>query len=411
MSWRQVLPGLVLAITLCSGCYSPGISRVLNEPMPLPQSVRTTFGRVGLLPPESDPRTSFRYPDNTGTAMVRAAEKTWKHIDLDDGAGEIVAGLFVSSVAGVIGGFFTGLPQREIDAGEKELHRALQEVPLLPGIHKQVLTLSQTEGSPSLITVPEQLFAELRAQGETNRDYRSLSKLGIDSVMEIAVYRQAFRANDRINPPMTFDTSIHVYVTRVSDGATLFVLPLDYRSRSYRFKEWAAQDARKFRAELKRIQRVDAIVNAANTTLLGGGGVDGAIHRAAGPQLLKECEALGGCSTGEAKITKGYNLPAKWVIHTVGPVWRGGANGEDELLARCYHNSLALAEQHAIRTIAFPAISTGVYRFPLERATRIAVAEARRFLDQSKVMERVIFVCFGKEALQCYRTATAENSE
>ena len=157
-------------------------------------------------------------------------------------------------------------------------------------------------------------------------------------------------------------------------------------------------------------QQVDAIVNAANTTLLGGGGVDGAIHRAAGPRLLKECEALGGCPTGEAKITKGYSLPAKWVIHAVGPVWRDGKHGEDELLANCYRNSLALAEQHDVRTIAFPAISTGVYRFPLERATRIAVGETRNFLSQSKVVEKVIFVCFGKDALQCYQAAATEGA-
>ena len=152
-------------------------------------------------------------------------------------------------------------------------------------------------------------------------------------------------------------------------------------------------------------QHVDAIVNAANTTLLGGGGVDGAIQRAAGPRLLEECQTLGGCPTGEARITKGYGLPAKWVIHTVGPVWRDGIHGEDELLANCYRHSLALAGQHDVRTIAFPAISTGVYRFPLERATRIAVRETRNFLNQSKVVEKVIFVCFGKDALQCYQTA------
>jgi O-acetyl-ADP-ribose deacetylase (regulator of RNase III) len=153
-------------------------------------------------------------------------------------------------------------------------------------------------------------------------------------------------------------------------------------------------------------QRVDAIVNAANTTLLGGGGVDGAIHRAAGPRLLEECRALGGCPTGEAKITKGYDLPAKWVVHTVGPVWRDGLHGEDELLANCYRNSLALAARHNLHTIAFPAISTGVYRFPLERATRIAIREARGFLSQSEI--DVIFVCFGQETLQCYQTVMAE---
>jgi O-acetyl-ADP-ribose deacetylase len=152
-------------------------------------------------------------------------------------------------------------------------------------------------------------------------------------------------------------------------------------------------------------QQVDAIVNAANTSLLGGGGVDGAIHRAAGPGLLEECARLGGCPTGEARITKGYNLPATHVIHTVGPVWHGGTRGEDELLARCYQNSLALAEQHALRSIAFPSISTGAYRFPIARASRIAVAEIRGFLLDAKSVGQVVVVCFGKDAYDCYITA------
>jgi O-acetyl-ADP-ribose deacetylase (regulator of RNase III) len=152
-------------------------------------------------------------------------------------------------------------------------------------------------------------------------------------------------------------------------------------------------------------QEVDAIVNAANSTLLGGGGVDGAIHRAAGPRLVEECRTLGGCPTGEAKITKGYNLPAKWVIHTVGPVWHGGARREDELLASCYRTSLELAVEMGIRTIAFPAISTGVYGFPLERATAIAVSEVRSFLAKNPSLEQVVFVCFGKYAYECYLNA------
>ena len=148
---------------------------------------------------------------------------------------------------------------------------------------------------------------------------------------------------------------------------------------------------------------VDAIVNAANTALLGGGGVDGAIHRAAGPELLAECRTLHGCRTGEAKITKGYRLPARYVIHTVGPVWNGGKNQEDELLANCYRNSLALAAQHNLKSIAFPAISTGVYRFPLERATNIALTETRAFLENNPDFEKVLFVCFGAQATETYR--------
>ncbi|MBE9086667.1 O-acetyl-ADP-ribose deacetylase [Tolypothrix sp. LEGE 11397] len=147
---------------------------------------------------------------------------------------------------------------------------------------------------------------------------------------------------------------------------------------------------------------VDAIVNAAKNSLLGGGGVDGAIHRAAGPELLDECRQLHGCATGEAKITQGYKLKAKWVIHTVGPVWRGGNQGEDEMLARCYRNSLTLAEQYQIKTIAFPAISTGVYGFPLERASKIAIAEVNKFLNSHHSIEQVIFVCFSQSAYDCY---------
>ena len=147
---------------------------------------------------------------------------------------------------------------------------------------------------------------------------------------------------------------------------------------------------------------VDAIVNAANESLLGGAGVDGAIHLAAGPRLLEECRSLEGCPTGEAKLTSGYDLPAKYVIHTVGPVWVGGGHGEDELLASCYRNCFAVAEENQIRSIAFPAISTGAYRFPLERATAIAVAETMGFLSKNRSLDRVTFVCFSDRAYQCY---------
>src|SRR5215831_14056429 len=150
---------------------------------------------------------------------------------------------------------------------------------------------------------------------------------------------------------------------------------------------------------------VDAIVNAANTSLLGGGGVDGAIHRAAGPELLVECRTLGGCETGQAKITRGYRLPARWVIHAVGPVWRGGTHGEPELLASAYRESLRLAAHHEVRTIAFPAISCGVYGYPVVEAASIAVAEVRSFLQSDPAMERVILTCFGRTVLDAYLRA------
>jgi O-acetyl-ADP-ribose deacetylase (regulator of RNase III) len=150
-------------------------------------------------------------------------------------------------------------------------------------------------------------------------------------------------------------------------------------------------------------QEVDAIVNAANTSLLGGGGVDGAIHRAAGPELLEETRKIGGCPTGEAKVSKGYRLPARWVIHTVGPVWAGGQKNEENLLANCYTNSLKAAVEYGVKTIAFPSISTGVYRFPLERATEIALTETKKFLETNENPDKVIFVCFGEKALNTYR--------
>ncbi len=152
-------------------------------------------------------------------------------------------------------------------------------------------------------------------------------------------------------------------------------------------------------------QHVDAIVNAANSSLLGGGGVDGAIHRAAGPEFREECRRLRGCATGEAKVTGGYRLPARWVIHAVGPVWRGGESDEDKLLADCYRNSLALAREQGALTVAFPSISTGAYGFPVERASRIALSEIRDFLSQNEVPGEVRIVCFDRPTYDTYRSA------
>ena len=152
-------------------------------------------------------------------------------------------------------------------------------------------------------------------------------------------------------------------------------------------------------------QEVDAIVNAANTSLLGGGGVDGAIHRAAGPELLEETRKIGGCPTGEARASKGYHLPAKWVIHTVGPVWSGGKRNEEALLTSCYRNCFKLARELGVKSIAFPSISTGAYRFPLERATEIALAETKNFIEKTGGLDKIVFVCFGKQVLDVYNNA------
>lgn len=186
---------------------------------------------------------------------------------------------------------------------------------------------------------------------------------------------------------------------------SLLMPPMIARGTGYSYP--MSQRIKVLQGDITR-QLADAIVNAANISLLGGGGVDGAIHRAAGPELLKFCQGLGGCATGEARITPGFRLQARWVIHTVGPVWRGGGENEDELLARCYRSSLVLAAAHEARTVAFPQISTGVYGFPQRRAAGIAVAAIAGILSREACIEEVRCVCFNAESYSAVTEALAE---
>jgi O-acetyl-ADP-ribose deacetylase (regulator of RNase III) len=179
------------------------------------------------------------------------------------------------------------------------------------------------------------------------------------------------------------------------------------QQQEYRPRSMSDTSLRALRADITTLA-VDAIVNAANSSLLGGAGVDGAIHRAAGPDLVHECRLLGGCKTGDAKLTKGYRLPAKFIIHTVGPVWRGGTHGEPELLASCYRRSLELASANGIRTIAFPSISTGIYGYPIELAAQVAIGALRSHVQNPAPLQKVIFCCFSLDDLRVYEHALGQ---
>jgi O-acetyl-ADP-ribose deacetylase (regulator of RNase III) len=199
---------------------------------------------------------------------------------------------------------------------------------------------------------------------------------------------------------MIFD-KLHAYTFKRYQSLWLSIFFMLYNKKIRRFNAMEGI-IEIIEGDITRLE-ADAIVNAANTSLLGGGGVDGAIHRAAGPELLEETGKIGGCPTGEARPSKGYRLPARWVIHTVGPVWRGGDSNEEGLLANCYRNSFKVAGELGVKSIAFPSISTGAYRFPLERATEIALGETKKILERNGDIDRVIFVCFGEKVLLTYR--------
>ncbi len=186
-----------------------------------------------------------------------------------------------------------------------------------------------------------------------------------------------------------------------SDRQTLFLVVPYFCFKQYHDKESKMDRIEIVRNDITRLE-VDAIVNAANNSLLGGGGVDGAIHRAAGPELLKACRVLNGCPTGEAKITSGYHLPAKHVIHTVGPIWQGGSNGEEDLLSSCYKSCFKLAGEHGLSTLAFPAISCGVYGFPVTRACQIAVRETKAAINNNSNLSKILFCCFNDEIYDAY---------
>jgi hypothetical protein len=247
---------VLLLIAAGTGCYSAGHSRVTSTILNTSEASPSEFGRMGLLLPEGSGYFDFRYPRTTGQAFLHTAEETIEFTDLDDGLDEIAAGLVLSGTVGLIGSAITGVPKHQIEAAEKTLRRALEEQPLLPGITNRLHAFIDERGLSPLMVVPEDIASRLNASFPSERDYSPLLPLGIDSVMEFVVERHGFGAPERGNPPMMMEATIHIYITRVSDGTLLFSSPVEYRGHQHRFTHWAAEDARKFRGELKRAGRM-----------------------------------------------------------------------------------------------------------------------------------------------------------
>ena len=255
--WRQRSVPFLLVIlsTACAGCYSPGRSQIISKAVPIEESVRSNFGRVGLLLSESSAPFVFQYPRTTGEAMVNTAEKTWNTLEPDDDLEGIVGGVIISGVVGIIGGAFTGISEAEIEKAETRMQQALKENPVLPGISNCVQALLKTRGCPPLIVIPDVIAAELNAAGPTERNYHLLTAIGVDTLMEIRVDRQGFQARKPGNPPMTMEALAQVYLTSVPDGALLYSAPIHYWGHQHRFTRWADEDARRFRSDLKRINQ------------------------------------------------------------------------------------------------------------------------------------------------------------
>ena len=256
--WKQLLVFLALML-VAFGCHSPGRGRIVSQAAPLDESTRSSFGRVALLVTEHDAGFGFRHPLNKAHAVGNAAVKTWDTLyaeDEDLGLDGLLFSWIVSGVSGVFGGLATGVPQSEIDAAEKQLSVVLKENPLLPGISNRLQFVLQRRGSQPLVEIPSVIAAELNATLPEDRDYRPLHAIGVDTLVEIRVVQHGFEAKEQANPPMIAEAKAHVEITRVPDGTTVFSGPIHYRGHQHRFTKWADEDAKRFRSELKRTERV-----------------------------------------------------------------------------------------------------------------------------------------------------------